>query len=297
MEFLKEFQFKVDSLQFEESGEKKSNVDPDAQRLKPSAYSFSFSSEKDEGMYDAINRGFKLAIGGSGDQALGNNKVRSNGSSAAENLTPGAQRLHVDSVIAWLNCDEQYLPGALEKVARWFSDHPQLDICFGDVLVVDGKGQLICGRRMVRPSRYHIVTDQLPLYSAAMFIRAGALKKYRLFPDAAWKNTGDVELILRMLSQGVRYGFLNEYISAFTDTGENLALDDQAAVEYDRLRQTAPWWVRRLRVLWVLNHRIRKLRAGCYHLEPLDYSIYIDSLSQRHGFSEARPESRWLSRL
>ena len=43
--------------------------------------------EKDQGMYDAVNRGFR----------------RSNG-----------------EVLAYLNCDEQYLPGALKAVGDYF---------------------------------------------------------------------------------------------------------------------------------------------------------------------------------
>jgi glycosyltransferase involved in cell wall biosynthesis len=60
--------------------------------------------EKDEGMYDAINRGLKRARG---------------------------------EVYSWLNCDEQYLPGALAAVAEFFEAHPEVDIAFGHTIVVD----------------------------------------------------------------------------------------------------------------------------------------------------------------
>src|SRR5262249_29788591 len=70
--------------------------------------------EKDRGMYDAVNRGYRRAGG---------------------------------ELLAYLNCDEQYLPGALAKVAAFFDQHPEVDVVFGDCLVVDAAGNYICERR------------------------------------------------------------------------------------------------------------------------------------------------------
>ena len=47
--------------------------------------------EKDGGMYDAVNRGYRRATG---------------------------------DILAYLNCDEQYLPGALKAVHDFFESHP-----------------------------------------------------------------------------------------------------------------------------------------------------------------------------
>src|SRR6266446_656854 len=63
--------------------------------------------EKDQGMYDAINRGLRRAGG---------------------------------DILAWLNCDEQYLPGALETVGAFFAQHPAVDVLFGDIVMVDAQG-------------------------------------------------------------------------------------------------------------------------------------------------------------
>src|ERR1022692_389503 len=51
--------------------------------------------EKDEGMYDAVNRGLSRARG---------------------------------DICAYLNCDEQYLPGALSHVVSVFQRNPQMDV-------------------------------------------------------------------------------------------------------------------------------------------------------------------------
>src|SRR3984893_17077250 len=57
----------------------------------------------DNGMYEAINRGFRRARG---------------------------------RILAHLNCDEQYLPGTLATVTRYFDTYPEVDVLFGDTLTV-----------------------------------------------------------------------------------------------------------------------------------------------------------------
>ena len=57
--------------------------------------------ETDAGMYDAVNRGLRRATG---------------------------------DILAYLNCDEQYLPGALASVARFFQTHPEVDLVRAQVL-------------------------------------------------------------------------------------------------------------------------------------------------------------------
>ena len=230
------------------------------------SYTFSYESAPDNGMYDAVCKGWRLA---------------------PEDV----------DVVAYLNCDEQYLPGALRLVIEWFSGHSRKDVLFGEILITSGNGEYICSRKMVSPSRYLVQMDHLPFFTAAMFIRKKALYKYDLFPDLQWRDVGDVDLVLRMMEQKVLIGMLHHYLTAFSDTGENMNLGENAVREYDLIRSSAPWWVQRLRWFWVLTHRIRKLMSGGYRLSPFDYSIYVDSLSDRRVFSVAKPESRWLSRL
>src|ERR1700682_707990 len=98
--------------------------------------------EKDSGMYDAVNRGLKKASG---------------------------------DICAYLNCDEQYLPGALARVEKFFASHPKVDVVFGDVVLVDAEGQPFSYRRVGLPTRQHIRASHLgPLSSATVFCRSGA---------------------------------------------------------------------------------------------------------------------------
>ena len=89
---------------------------------------------------------FKLAVtdGGSTDNF---NEVVSRYSniitflrSAPDEGQAAAIRDGIDNVpgdiIAWLNADDYYFPGALDKVASCFEKDPELDIVYGDTIHV-----------------------------------------------------------------------------------------------------------------------------------------------------------------
>jgi glycosyltransferase involved in cell wall biosynthesis len=129
-----------------------------------------FFSEKDQGMYDAVRRGWDRATG---------------------------------DILCWLNCDEQYLPGALQEVAHYFRDHPEVDLLFGDAIVVDGAGGYLCSRQVMVPQLYHTWTCQLHTLSCATFFRRDLLTRTRGFAlDPRWRDAGDGALIVQMLRAG-----------------------------------------------------------------------------------------------
>ena len=83
--------------------------------------------EKDAGMYDAINCGFRRATG---------------------------------DILAWLNCDEQYLPNALASVVEFFESNPQIDVLFGDIVFADDRG-LYAGHRIFKNNAFFGETSSL----------------------------------------------------------------------------------------------------------------------------------------
>lgn len=46
-------------------------------------------------------------------------------------------------VIAWLNSDDLYTPGALHKVGEYFQLHPDVDIVYGDCDMIDASGGVL----------------------------------------------------------------------------------------------------------------------------------------------------------
>src|SRR6266576_879359 len=93
--------------------------------------------EKDAGMYDAVNRGFRRATG---------------------------------DILAYLNCDEQYLPGALAAVQKFFEENPRIDVALAGSIITDGDGKYICHRALLVPNARHI-WYRFPILTSSVFIR------------------------------------------------------------------------------------------------------------------------------
>ncbi|HEY5914827.1 MAG TPA: glycosyltransferase family 2 protein [Verrucomicrobiae bacterium] len=216
--------------------------------------------EKDQGMYDALNRGFQRAQG---------------------------------QLAAWLNCDEQYLPGTLGRVCAWFDTHPDVDVLFGDVVMVDPEGNYVSHRKMQVPRLYHTWTCHLSTLSCAMFFRRSLVSERGYVFDPKLRAGGDGEWMVRLLRDGVRMGTLNEFTSVFTRTGRNLGSAPAAAREARELRRTAPAWARILRPFIVGHHRTRRLLGGMYSQRPFSYEIYTRHTAEsRTSFRVARPRFR-----
>ncbi len=222
-------------------------------------------SEPDNGMYDAVNKGLSRAKGG---------------------------------ILAYLNCDEQYLPGALQAVVNFFSEHPDADVVFADAIVVDGNGRYICSRAVVVPELRHTVVSHLNTMSCAMFFRRSVIERGISF-DASYRNIGDSEWVARLIAGGVKMAKMPIYASVFTETGSNWGLDaDCVSQEKARLLKRYPRWWPICAPLWVLIHRFWRLKAGAYRPGELCYSIYThDSRDKRADFIVDHPVFLWKARL
>ena len=216
--------------------------------------------EPDQGMYDAINRGFARAQG---------------------------------EILAYLNCDEQYLPGTLDAVAEFFKKNSSVDVLFANVVIVGPEGEYLCHRKIQPPLKYHTWTCHLSSLSCATFIRRRVIFDYQLHFDPGWRAAGDGEWMIRVLQRGVKMASLDQFTSAFTATGANLGLKQNAVDENRRLRLTAPRWAQLGRPAIVLWHRLRRLLHGSYKQSAFDYRIFTrQSPQQRVLFQVQHPTVR-----
>jgi glycosyltransferase involved in cell wall biosynthesis len=209
--------------------------------------------EKDQGMYDAINRGLRRAGG---------------------------------DILAYLNCDEQYLPGALAAVERHFQEHPATDMLFGDIVMVDAGGQYLCHRKVQPPRLAHTWVCHLSTLSCAMFFRRRVVFERGQYFDPQWRTSGDSEWMVRLLRQGLDMAALRRFTSVFTQTGSNLGAGPKATRENAALRRTAPLWMRASRPLIVLHHRLRRLRDGSYRQAPFDFALYTRQSAGRRALCQ-----------
>lgn len=197
-------------------------------------------SEPDAGMYDAINKAWHRASG---------------------------------DIISYLNTDEQYLPGTLTKVAQFFDEHRDVDLVFGDALVVDGKGQPIAYRRAVKPNAAHTRVVHLGVMSCTMFFRRSWLDRGFFF-DPQYCAIGDAELVNRLLDAGARVAMIPEPLAAFTITGQNLGANPKALAEAAAWRNAAPHWQKAAAPLLRLENWTRKALARAYAKHRIDTALY-----------------------
>jgi len=105
-------------------------------------------SEPDRGQTDALNKGFARATG---------------------------------EVLAWLNSDDTYQPGAIAEAAAYFQDHPEAGLVYGDANFIDEEGRVTghfpaAQTDLARLQRGYVhVPQQSSFFRADLWRRVGPL--------------------------------------------------------------------------------------------------------------------------
>lgn len=220
--------------------------------------------EKDGGMYDAVNRGFRRATG---------------------------------DLLAYLNCDEQYLPGGLKAVHEFFAAHPQIEVALAGTIVTDGGGNYVCHRHQMVPHP-QAIWFRFPILTSSIFIRRKVVAERGIFFDTRWRDLGDFHWVLALMKNRVPMAVCDAFTSAFADTGENMNLKPNALREKAETNRMTPAWVRSLKPIWILHHRLRRLAAGHFKLKPTSYDIYTrQSPDRRVKVDVPKPTAVWWNRL
>jgi glycosyltransferase involved in cell wall biosynthesis len=220
--------------------------------------------EKDAGMYDAVNRGYRRATG---------------------------------DILAYLNCDEQYLPGALKAVQDFFEANPQVEVLFAGSIIANGDGNYVCHRHALVPHPQG-VWFRFMVLTSSIFIRRQVIHERRLYFDTQWRDLGDFHWVQSLMKNHVRMAVSDEFTSVFADTGENMNLKPNAIREKAATEAMIPGWIKILKPFWILNHRLRRLCGGHFHLQPTSYDIYTKaSPARRVTISVPKPTAVWWNRL
>lgn len=210
--------------------------------------------ECDSGMYDAINRGFARATG---------------------------------DIVCWLNSDEQYLEGALVKVASFFNTHPEIDVLFGDALLVSETGALLSYRKTVMPDLHHVRAAHLNTLTCSTFVRRSVVDRgFKL--DTRWKTNADAIWIADLLEAGISMAVLEEPLAVFTITDMNLGQTSLAHAETVRWQQETGASNRLAKLYHVGKHRYKKLIHGAYWPRYLETRLYTLGKPQVRSLVEGR---------
>ena len=210
-------------------------------------YTLRIFKEKDEGMYDAINRGLE--------------KSRS-------------------QLFAWLNSDEQYFCGTLETVKRSFDHDKSADVILGDVVLLNKDYHPAIYRRIMRPFLWHTRLVHLHSLSAATFFKRADLPNPAF--EKRWKIIGDAVLVDHLVHAKRKFCCLKKPLSSYMITGENMSLTMPGAElpAWHREMGFPPRWVR---PLVILHHRIRRLLAGAYQSRKVALKIYRFGSQEREN--------------
>ena len=164
-----------------------------------------WSSGKDEGLYDAMNKGVARASG---------------------------------DLIVILNSDDCFRPGALASVAGAFLKHPQWDAAFGDVVYVDGDGEEIYRREeavydydVLRYWRGYICHQTL-------FVRKSVYQRIGLYRHKEFLQGCDFDFTLRLGREKCAVGHVDALLVNFRfhDRGQSADKRVERNVELEHLR-------------------------------------------------------------
>jgi GT2 family glycosyltransferase len=119
------------------------------------------------------------------------------------------------------------LPGSLAYVARYFDEHPDVDVVYGHRVLIDGQG-LEIGRWVLPPHDDRVITFADFIPQETMFWRRRAWDAAGGHIDESFRFAMDWDLILRFRSAGMRFVRLPRFLGAFriTDT-----------------QKTSSWWL------------------------------------------------------
>lgn len=146
--------------------------------------------EKDGGMSDGINRGFRRATG---------------------------------DWLMWLNTDDCLMAGTLEKVANHAAVHPEVDIIYGEARFVNESGKPIRVRQEHAFDFNTLLFYGCYIQSTATFLHRRIIESGQLL-DLRYKVCMDFEYYLRLARAGYRFSFIPEPLANFRWHGDNTSL-------------------------------------------------------------------------
>ena len=200
-------------------------------------YSFCFISEPDEGIYHAINKGLRLVSG---------------------------------DVVAILNANDAYTPGALLAVAAHFKD-PSVQVVYGSTCLVDPHThQRIEVHPLPFPVWFTQGLQQMPVPHVALFIRQELCERLGEY-NTHYSLAADHEYVLRLAQQNPKVQTVLQILAHVMMGG--VSSDYRAriqhfliAVQYGRCRLYAGWvFLLQTLKVWIFYHApqawVQKLRG------------------------------------
>jgi glycosyltransferase involved in cell wall biosynthesis len=205
-----------------------------------------YLSEKDQGQTDAINKGFQRAQG---------------------------------RILAYLNSDDTYLPGALAKAVRFLDEHPEFAMVYGEGYHVDAQGRFL-GRYYTEPFDFQRLAEVCFICQPTAFVRREVLSTVG-YPDVTLHYCMDYDYWIRI---GKRYsvGYLPHYLATSRLHPENKTLSRTLPVRGEILRKVhyhygrvPARWIADYSHAWVERYLSRKDTVRDFAFRLLVHTLYL----------------------
>lgn len=116
-------------------------------------------------------------------------------------------------IVSWLNADDYYFPGALERVAACFEADPDLDVVYGDAIHVTEEGFFLSYFPPIQEFDAKDLTRTCFICQPACFVRRSAYEKVGGI-DSSLVYTMDWDLWCRLAGAGAKFQYLREPLAA-----------------------------------------------------------------------------------
>ncbi len=140
-----------------------------------------WTSEKDNGQSEAINKGFKMATG---------------------------------EIIGWLNSDDILMPDALIRIADSFKSGKNLDFLNGYTVVIDDNSKIITSHFTLKQKRWYAEHGIFYINQPAMFWKREIFNKIGFLKED-FHTQMDKELMIRIFEHDFRIGHLKKILAGF----------------------------------------------------------------------------------
>jgi glycosyltransferase involved in cell wall biosynthesis len=152
-------------------------------------------------------------------------------------------RLATGEIIGWLNADDMYFRGAIDRVGKFFTAHADIDVVYGHAAFVDEKDGVL---REFRAKSWRTRRLQKKCFFSppSVFFRRRVVERCG-FLDERWPFWADYEFWLRLEAAGCRFALVPARLAGFRVHPHNKRLRNpspenrlQAAIEInDMLRE------------------------------------------------------------
>lgn len=158
-------------------------------------------------------------------------------SGQARAIASGFEKIRGD-VMGWVNSDDCLVPGALRYVGEYFATHPDVDVIYGNRIILNEKSQEIA-RWVLPPHNPRIVPYLDPVPQETLFWRVPLWKKIGGI-DPSFRFALDWDLVARFQAAGARIVHVPYFLGCFRAHSQqklSVQAENVGAIETATLRR------------------------------------------------------------